>query len=76
MARQLLFRLTKKDFIVEPFRGEGKGGQKCNKTLSCCRIRHPASGAEGIGTEQRSFPQNKRKAFERLTETDDIEWEV
>jgi protein subunit release factor B len=68
MERQLLFRLTKKDFIVQPFRGSGNGGQNRNKVSSCCRISHPASGAVAEGKEQRDFPQNKKAAFKRLVE--------
>jgi hypothetical protein len=66
MTRQLLFRLTKKDFEIEPFRGSGNGGQNRNKVSSCCRIYHRASGAVAEGKEQRDFPQNKKAAFERL----------
>lgn len=68
MEKQLLFRLTKKDFVVEPFIDSGKGGQKKNKTMSCCRIYHPDSGAVAEATEQRSFHQNKKIAFKRLIE--------
>ena len=68
MSKQLLFRLTKKDFEVEPFRGSGNGGQNRNKVMSCCRIYHRASGAVAEGKEQRDFPQNKKAAFKRLLE--------
>jgi protein subunit release factor B len=66
----LLFSISKSkgDFIVQPFKGSGKGGQKRNKTMSCCRIIHPASGAVSECQEERSFDQNKKKAFERLVE--------
>lgn len=66
--RKLLFSLSKEngDFIVQPFRGSGKGGQKRNKTASACRIIHPASGAISECQEERSFFQNRKKAFERL----------
>ena len=67
--RELLFSLTVKDFIIEPYKGSGKGGQHRNKTMSCVRIRHPESGAEAIGTEHREQGRNKRLAFKRLTET-------
>ena len=61
-----LFSVTAKDFIVEPFKGSGKGGQHRNKTMSCIKIRHPKSGAHAIGTESRHQKQNKDKAFERI----------
>lgn len=67
--RELLFSVTKKDFIIEPFKGSGKGGQHRNKTMSCVRIRHHDSGAEAIGTEHREQGRNKKLAFKRITET-------
>lgn len=70
-SKELLFSLSKKngDFVVQPFKGSGKGGQKRNKTMSACRISHPESGAVSECQEQRSFEQNKKKAFERLLKT-------
>jgi len=70
MTKELLFSLSKDkgDFVVQPFKGSGKGGQKRNKTMSACRITHPASGAVSECQEERSFDQNKKKAFERLIE--------
>ena len=68
--RKLLFSLSKSrgDFIIQPFKGSGKGGQKRNKTMSACRITHPASNAVSECQEERSFEQNKKKAFRRLIE--------
>lgn len=68
--KELLFSLSKSkgDFIVQPFKGSGKGGQKRNKTMSACRIIHPASGTISECQEERSFEQNKQKAFKRLLE--------
>lgn len=67
--RELLFSLTKKDFIIEPYKGSGKGGQHRNKTMSCVRMKHPESGAEAIGTEHREQSRNRALAFRRLVET-------
>ncbi len=45
---------------------------KKNKTFSAARISHPASGAVSECQEERSFEQNKRKAFKRLLEKPDF----
>jgi len=68
-TRELLFSVTRKDFVIEPFKGSGAGGQHRNKTMSCVRIRHPESGAEAIGTEHREQSKNKRLAFRRVAES-------
>ena len=68
--KELVLSLSKKkgDFVVQPFKGSGKGGQKRNKTMSACRIIHPASGAVSECQEERSYEQNKKKAFRRMLE--------
>ena len=68
--RKPLFTLSKAngDFVVQPFKGTGNGGQKRNKTMSACRVTHPASGTVSECQEERSFDQNKKKAFNRLLE--------
>ena len=73
--KQLLFSLSKDkgDFIVEAFRAGGKGGQKQDKTSSACRIKHPASGTIAESREERSFFQNRKIAFKRLTETKEFQ---
>jgi protein subunit release factor B len=70
MKKELLFSLSKEkgDFIVTPFKGSGKGGQKRNKTSSACRISHPASGAVAECQDERYFHVNRQRAFERLLE--------
>ena len=70
--RELLFSLTKKDFIIEWFSGSGGGGQHRNKHQNCCRIKHLESGTMATGTEQRSREQNKKIAFRRLINTPDF----
>ena len=66
MAQELLFSVTRKDFIIDTFRTGGPGGQSQNKTESGVRIRHPASGAVGESREERDQSKNKKTAFNRL----------
>lgn len=68
--KKLLFSVTAKDLIVETYRGSGAGGQNRNKVETCVRIKHPESGAVGQACEQREQGQNKRKAFERLVQSE------
>lgn len=72
MSKELLFSLSKAngDFIVEPYKGSGKGGQHRNKTMSGCRIKHPASGAVVECCLERSFYQNRKIAFRKLVDSD------
>ena len=70
IPKELLFSLTAKDFRVDTFRSGGKGGQHQNTTDSGVRITHIESGAVGESREERSQPQNKKKAFERLVKSD------
>jgi len=67
--KELLFSITKKDFVIEPYKGSGKGGQHRNKTMSCIRIKHPDSGAIAVGTKHREQARNKKDAFLALIET-------
>ena len=67
--KELLFSITKKDFIIEPYKGSGAGGQHRNKTMSCVRMRHPESGAEAIGTEHREQSRNRKAAFRTLVDS-------
>jgi len=68
--KELLFSVTKKDFVVQTFRSGGPGGQNQNKVESGVRISHPESGAVGESREHRDQPQNKKAAFKRLTSSD------
>ena len=60
--------LTKKDFRVEWFSGQGAGGQHRNKHQNCCRIIHIESGLKAQGTESRERVANQRTAFNRLAD--------
>lgn len=58
--------LTKNDFRLEWFSGQGKGGQNRNKVQACCRITHKESGLSAIGQRSRSRVDNQRDAFRQL----------
>jgi len=58
--------LTKKDFILEWYSGQGAGGQHRNKHQNCCRITHKETGFREQGTEGRERTTNQRVAFTRL----------
>ncbi len=61
-----VIQLTKKDFKIEWFSGQGAGGQHRNKHQNCCRITHTESGITVVGTESRSRVANERAAFEEM----------
>jgi len=58
--------LTKKDFKLEWYSGEGSGGQHRNKHENCCRITHRDTGITAIGTASKSRVTNQRTAFNHL----------
>jgi protein subunit release factor B len=70
MSKELLFSITKDDFIWEFFRAGGKGGQHQNKTDSACRCTHIDSGSVGESREERVQSQNRKIAFKRCISTD------
>lgn len=70
--KELLFSLTKKDFIIQPFKASGPGGQHRNKNATAIRIIHPDSGAKAECKEYKSQHQNKKEAFKRLVEAEEF----
>jgi len=66
MKKELLFRVTKKDFDIQTFRSGGKGGQNQNKRDTGVRIIHRESKAVGEARDSRHQHQNKKAAFRRL----------
>lgn len=74
MARELLFSVTKKDFVMQTFAAGGPGGQKQNTSNTGVRLIHKDSGAVGEARDSRSQDDNKKAAFRRLLQTS--EWKV
>ena len=72
MERELLLRVTKKDFVETAIRGSGPGGQHRTKTSTGIRLVHKASGAVGQATNSKSQHINRGEAFRRLR--DDPRW--
>lgn len=64
--KELLYSITKKDFVVQTFRAGGAGGQNQNKVESGVRIIHSESGAVGEARDSRDQLHNKRNAFKRM----------
>lgn len=58
--------LTKKDFKLDWFSGQGAGGQKRNKKQACCRITHIETGITSVGQDHANRVSNQRDAFNRL----------
>ena len=58
--------LTRKDFKLEWYSGEGGGGQHRNKHENCCRITHIVTGISAVGTASKSRVANQRAAFNVL----------
>ena len=67
--KELLFSLTEKNFEWSFSHGQGKGGQKRNKTLSAVHCHHKESGAHAYSQDGRSQKDNKIDAFDKLTKS-------
>lgn len=70
MTKELLFSVTAADCDWAYTRGEGKGGQKKNKTNSAVHCSHRPSGAHGYAEDSRSQYDNKKLAFTRMANSD------
>lgn len=68
--KELLFSIGPKDFKWNFFKTSGPGGQNKNKRDTACRCTHIASGAIGIGSEEREQGKNRRLAFERCVNSE------
>lgn len=71
--RELLLKITKRDFDVTPVRGSGPGGQHRNKVSSGIRMKHRASGAVAEATDDKSRLINERNAFKRCIATKEFQ---
>ncbi len=69
MAKELLFSVTAKDFVVQTFCTGGNGGQHRNAKQNGVRIIHPPSGARGEHRDGRDQGKNRKAAFEKLVES-------
>ena len=69
VKKELLFSVTKKDFIIDYFSGKGAGGQHRNKHQNCVRLRHSESGASATGQSHKSRAANIREALKTLTDS-------
>ena len=54
--------------VIETYKSRGPGGQRKNKTETAIRLKHLPSGITVVATEHRSQAENKKLAFERLSE--------
>lgn len=63
---ELLFSITKKDFVIEYFSGTGAGGQHRNKHQNCVRLKHRDSGVLVTGQSHRERSSNTREAMNNL----------
>ena len=68
-----LFSVTAKDCEWSYTKGSGNGGQKKNKTSSAVHCMHRPSGAHGYSEASRSQGDNKRDAFEKMSQTPEFQ---
>ena len=66
--KELLFSITKKDFVIQYFSGTGKGGQHRNKHQNCVRLKHLDSEVITTGQNSKSRKTNLKEAFKNLAE--------
>ncbi len=65
-ARMAALRIREADLVETFILGSGSGGQKLNKTASCVRLQHPASGLEVKCQRSRSRELNRFLARRQL----------
>lgn len=67
--RRLVFSVDLDDCEVQTFTVGGHGGAGKDTSNTGVRILHRASGATGVGRDERSQIKNKRAAFRRMAES-------
>jgi peptide chain release factor len=60
--------MEEKDIVYQAMRSSGAGGQHVNKVSSAIRVTHIPSGIQVVVMDSRSQHQNKKLAYQRLTE--------
>jgi protein subunit release factor B len=68
-TRELLFSVRQRDCVFKATTAGGPGGQHRNKVATAVRCTHPASGAVGYASDDKSQHRNKKVAFRRMAET-------
>lgn len=71
--KEIVFSLTKKDFIWDYYSGSGAGGQHRNKHKNCVRVYHEPSGARGNCQDYREKRLNEKAAFERMANSKEMQ---
>lgn len=68
-----LFTVTARDCEWSYTKGSGNGGQKKNKTSSAVHCMHRPSGAHGYSEASRSQADNKKDAFEKMSNSPEFQ---
>lgn len=73
MSKTKLFSVTASDCDWDYYVGSGDGGQNRQKRNTAVRCTHRASGAVGKASDGREQVLNRRRAFQRMTETQEFQ---
>lgn len=65
-ATKMKLTFTKKDFRIDFYRAQGRGGQNINKRETACRITHLESGIATSCQVYRTQGRNKKEAFRKM----------
>lgn len=73
MEKTKLFSVTASDCDWDFYVGSGDGGQNRQKRNTAVRCTHRASGAVGKASDGREQVLNRRRAFERMSQTKEFQ---